>query len=352
MLRLLAALILSVCVAYGARAADIPGTATYRERMALPPNAKFEAVIVDASRADAAAPAFARTAIDSPGQPPIAFTVSYDPAKVDPRARYMLRATISVDGKLWFTTDTATPVIAPGAKSPVDLVLRRVARPQALLDPAPAPAPLVGGMFRYFADAATLVECRTGREVPVAMEGGYRELERAYAARRSGPGELLYVTVEGAVASREGMEGPARPTLVVSRFLAAWPGETCERNLTGAPLADTYWKLGVLKGEPVVPIEKAHDATLILRGGPLRQSLATDGCNRTAGHYEATPAGGLTFHGLASTSLACPKPLETRERTLAKVLASTRAYAIEGPTLVLYDARREPLAAFQSVTLR
>ena len=42
-------------IAYDANAQMIKGTATYRERMALPPGAMFEATIEDVSRADAAA---------------------------------------------------------------------------------------------------------------------------------------------------------------------------------------------------------------------------------------------------------------------------------------------------------
>jgi putative lipoprotein len=58
----------------------ITGTASYRERIALPPNAVFEAILKEASRADAPAVEIARTRIESPGQPPIAFSIAYDPA--------------------------------------------------------------------------------------------------------------------------------------------------------------------------------------------------------------------------------------------------------------------------------
>jgi len=37
-------------------------------------------------------------------------------------------------------------------------------------------------MFRYLADAAQFEECLTGRSYPVAMEGDYLALERAYLA--------------------------------------------------------------------------------------------------------------------------------------------------------------------------
>jgi uncharacterized lipoprotein YbaY len=52
-------------------AQTIKGTATYRERIALPPGALFEAAIEDVSRADAPASTLATTRIMSPGNPPI-----------------------------------------------------------------------------------------------------------------------------------------------------------------------------------------------------------------------------------------------------------------------------------------
>jgi uncharacterized lipoprotein YbaY len=42
-------------LAHTAMAQSIQGTATYRERMALPPSAAFEATVEDVSRADAPA---------------------------------------------------------------------------------------------------------------------------------------------------------------------------------------------------------------------------------------------------------------------------------------------------------
>ena len=343
----------AVTPAAGAAERTVSGTAIYRERMALPPTARFEAVILDAARADAPAAVLARTVIDNPGQPPIRFALTYDDAKLDPRARYVVRATVTVDGALWFTTDTATPV-ATGGDARVNLLLRRVGGSKTRRGETSAPvgAGLLGGAFRYFADAATFTLCRSGEELPVAQEGGYRELEAAYVAKRSAPAEPLYVTIEGAIEPRADMEGPPRPTVVVRRFLAAWPGESCERNRSNASLADTYWRIAVLKGEVLAAVEGHREANLILRTDPERRAAATVGCNRMVGSYEATEGGGLTFGRFASTMMACPPPLDARERALTEVLAATREYGIEGPALVLYDDQREPLAVLQSVALR
>jgi len=69
-------------IAGTAMAQSIDGTATYRERMALPPSAVFEATLEDVSRADAPAEMIAETRVASPGNPPIKFSLPYDPAKI------------------------------------------------------------------------------------------------------------------------------------------------------------------------------------------------------------------------------------------------------------------------------
>ncbi|HMN47081.1 MAG TPA: YbaY family lipoprotein [Povalibacter sp.] len=103
----------------------LSGSATYRERMALPPSAVFEVTLEDVSRADAPAEVIGRTRIESPGNPPIRFAIPYDPAKVSERHRYVVRARITVDGTLMFTTDTAYPVLVPGKPDAPELLLKR-----------------------------------------------------------------------------------------------------------------------------------------------------------------------------------------------------------------------------------
>jgi uncharacterized lipoprotein YbaY len=117
-------------------AQSIQGTAAYRERMALPSAAVLEVALEDVSRVDAPAETIARTRVVSPGNPPIAFTIAYDPARILPDHRYVVRARILLDDKLLFTTDTATPVINRGSPTNVSLMLRRVGAGQT----APAKA--------------------------------------------------------------------------------------------------------------------------------------------------------------------------------------------------------------------
>ena len=115
-----------VIAADEASARTIQGTATYRERIALPASAVLEAVPEDVSRADAPAATIASTRVASPGNPPIAFTITYEPARILSDHRYVVRARILVEDRPLFTSDTTTPVITHGSPTSVSMMLQRV----------------------------------------------------------------------------------------------------------------------------------------------------------------------------------------------------------------------------------
>ncbi|HWJ71270.1 MAG TPA: YbaY family lipoprotein [Sphingobium sp.] len=85
----------------------LSGQATYRERIALPPNAQMIVEIRDVSRADARAPVIASTTVQARGrQVPLAFSLRYNVRKLEPRSRYAVSARITDGGRLLWTTDT------------------------------------------------------------------------------------------------------------------------------------------------------------------------------------------------------------------------------------------------------
>jgi copper homeostasis protein (lipoprotein) len=114
-----------------ASAGSLPGTATYRERMALPPDAVFEAELQDVSRADAPATVLARARLEPAGSPPFRFEIAYDDATVQPGRRYVVRATVKGGDRLLFTTDKVYPVL-DGRNAPLNMLLvsARGDRPQ------------------------------------------------------------------------------------------------------------------------------------------------------------------------------------------------------------------------------
>ncbi|HKP28018.1 MAG TPA: YbaY family lipoprotein [Gemmatimonadales bacterium] len=103
----------------------VQGTATYRERIAMPSDAVFEATLEDVTRADAPAEVISRIRVPSPGNPPIAFEIRYDPARIVPGNRYAVRARVLLQEQLFFTTDQSYPVTPGAGTSPLQLMLKR-----------------------------------------------------------------------------------------------------------------------------------------------------------------------------------------------------------------------------------
>ncbi len=107
-------------------AASLTGTATYRERMALPPAAVFEASIEEASRANAPANVIATTEVKSP-RTPIGFVLTYDDKAIRPDRHYVVRGRITLDGQVLFANDSDVPLPTGGGVQNVALLLRRAA---------------------------------------------------------------------------------------------------------------------------------------------------------------------------------------------------------------------------------
>ena len=83
--------------------ASVSGTVTYRERLALTPDASLVVELRDVSYADAEALLIARQTISDPGQVPIKFKVEYNRGDIDPRNTYAVSARIiEGDGRLGF----------------------------------------------------------------------------------------------------------------------------------------------------------------------------------------------------------------------------------------------------------
>ncbi|UCH40791.1 MAG: YbaY family lipoprotein [Gammaproteobacteria bacterium] len=105
--------------------ATVSGSVTYRERIALTPEAVVEVQLLDVSLADVSAKMIAQQTIKPKHQVPIPFELVYDPADIDQRMTYAVRATIRERGRLMFTTDRHYPVLTRGHSNHVDLILVR-----------------------------------------------------------------------------------------------------------------------------------------------------------------------------------------------------------------------------------
>ena len=330
----------------------ITGTLTYRERMMLSPEAVAKVSLQDVSIADAPARIIAEIEISEPGQVPIPFELEYDPAEIDERMSYSVRAQIFDRGRMMFTSDTHNPVITRGAGKELEITLvgvaNREAPPPQAEKTSPKPKGMeLAGMFTYMADAAIFEDCRTRKVYPVSMEGAYIELERAYSSSGIEPGEPLLVQVEGRLLERPAMEGNHNVVkLIVDSFTAISPEQSCVPPVD-ENLENTYWKLIELDGKMVKPPKERKEAHMILKPGESRVN-GNAGCNNFFGSYEVDGET-LSFGQMGATMMACLDGMETEQAFLA-ALGNTDRYTISGLILSLYSGEAL-LAKFEAVHL-
>ena len=118
---LAAALAISACTnitPQEAGAEQVTGTVSYRERIALPDNARVTVTLADVSKMDVAAEVISSHAFLTEGkQVPFDYQLPFMRDEIKPNHTYAVSARIEVDGKLIFTTDTANRVITDEAKT-------------------------------------------------------------------------------------------------------------------------------------------------------------------------------------------------------------------------------------------
>jgi len=83
----------------------------------------------------------------------------------------------------------------------------------------------LGGQMTYQADGARFTECLTGRSYPIAAGGEAERLQQAYLADVAQPGTALFVSFEGTITRRPGLEsGQIEPVVTIQRFISTRPG--------------------------------------------------------------------------------------------------------------------------------
>jgi uncharacterized lipoprotein YbaY/heat shock protein HslJ/uncharacterized lipoprotein NlpE involved in copper resistance len=164
---------------------NVTGTAGYSERMALPPTAVFEATLEDISRADVRAEVLGSVRVENPGLPPFSFKIPYDPAQVQANHSYAVRARITVQGRLLFTTDQVYPVLTRGHGQQVELLLRRSGgSPPASWAALQLPA--------TFAGELPCADCSGQRLVLTLFPDHTYRLRRTYPSVNKGADENFY----------------------------------------------------------------------------------------------------------------------------------------------------------------
>jgi putative lipoprotein len=103
--------------------AFLTGTVSYRQRLALTPQAEVQVELRDVSAQDAGSVLIAKQVIATPGQVPIPFSLEYDPTKIRGGRTYAISARIVDRGQLQFLTDTRIPVLTGGAQGPIEILV-------------------------------------------------------------------------------------------------------------------------------------------------------------------------------------------------------------------------------------
>lgn len=167
-------------------AVSINGSAAYRQRIAMPPDAVLTVRVEDVSQADKPAAVLAEVhETFGPRQVPIPFSLQVPNSRIDPSYRYAIRATISVNGELRFTTTRHYAVLTRDAPSHIDLFL------DAVQPASKTPAPisrnaLAVALPATFVGVTPCADC-SGIEQTLSLraDGLYR-LRRIYQGKPDG----------------------------------------------------------------------------------------------------------------------------------------------------------------------
>jgi uncharacterized lipoprotein YbaY/heat shock protein HslJ len=259
--------------------AKVTGEVLYRERIALPPSAIVNVQLEDVSLADAPSVVIAEQQIDPMGKgPPYAFELTYDPAKIDQRFSYAVRAEIKDGDKLLFTTTQRYAVITQGnLTSGIQIVVQSVGA-------APAPQPqcfsetghCVGGRFlQYWQQNGGLAVFGYPLSDEVAVLGHtaqYFERQRfELHSENAAPDDVLLGRLGDEMLRRRGTDWQTQPKAAGAqagcRFFPETQHNAC--NLPGGPGFLTYWSNNGLEFDG--RRGKSYAESLALFGLPLTE---------------------------------------------------------------------------------
>jgi len=210
---------------------------------------------------------------------------------------------------------------------------------KGLLEPVDMTLPLRGELV-VDASALRFRECLTGRSFFVDDNGEAAAARQALIAANS---DSVYVTIEGTLLAT---------SVVVRRFINAWPMESCERSLANASLTNTRWRLDRIDRETLHLEGGQREPYLMLRDGDKGATYeASAGCNQMAGSY-ALSSESLTFAPGPMTLMACAAPLDALEKRYMDSLSRARRYRVLGNTLEIMDETGASLALFEALYLK
>lgn len=164
----------------------VSGNISYREKVALSPDAVVRVTLEDATQAIDTLNVIAKVDIHPERQIPLPFALAYDPARLDPTHRYAVRAQImDAQGKtIWHTTEHYG-VVTLGNPDHADILLQQVATPETKLVPpvAAGVSPVQAGRTFAFTCEENAFTVRMGHEeVALYLDNRYEILPKVPAA--------------------------------------------------------------------------------------------------------------------------------------------------------------------------
>ena len=234
-----------------------------------------------------------------------------------------------------YATLSGTVVRREPARLPVGTLLTVTLEDVSLAD---APAVIVGQTQFEVKDQLTAIPFTLVYPVPAARPGS------VYAARaRLTLGDRLLFTT-----TQRNSVDPLNPVpieLVVDSVATNAAPPTPD-----ASLANTYWKIFEVSGQPIAVAQQMREPQLVLNGQDGRFA-GSGGVNRLMGSY-IVDGKGLTFSQVASTMMAGAPEAMRQEQAIVAALGAVRGFSITGDQLTLVDDSGQPVLRAVAVALR
>jgi len=299
-----------------AEAVAINGSVAYRQRIAMPPDAVLTVRVEDVSIADK--PALVLAEINEAfgtRQVPIPFSLQVPNRLIDPNHRYVIRATISVAGKLRFTTTRHYAVLTQDAPSHIDLLLDAV-QPASKAPALVSKHALAVALPATFVGVTACADCSGIEQTLTLRADGLYRLRRIYQGKPDGTyTELGRWSTDASAKRLTLLSGP-------------------ELSLLEVIDSDTLRQLDRL-GQPITSPANQH-LRRAAQVEPITESL----------HWH----GEFSYMADAATFTDCASGKRWPVATLGDYLAVERNYlqarsAPAAPLLVNFDGRLEVLPA-------
>lgn len=347
-----------VALPFAAQAQGLPtvsGTAIFRGRMVPPPDAMLEVTIVDHTSTTEPQSILGSFRSSVTGSVPLPFAVPYDPGRVNPARRYVVRARLLQGAVAAYETASYEPVLTQGAPYRLDVLLTPVVRPPLPAGLQPLPASFAGtlpsGLFMQLSMRedggfrARLVAFQPGPPAIYDRRGRwslYNDGKVLALVSENGNRMLFGVAEDGALTMLDA-KGKAIASLQPhalkrdATFIAMAPRAPAVR-LTG-----TSWRLAEMV-ELGVP--RSVHSDLRLRFDTTGAVLGSGGCSTLVGLYKAT-GDGLVIDLRALRRTPCTGSPDPDQGFMSAVPHVAR-FRIEHRTLEMLSADGQTLAFFRA----